>query len=144
MLITLNDNDIIKQQSMLLNKLSSDDNSIESSFTVYPKENGSSENELRSSLAKAETKAVRCLKCFVIGVLILVGIIMSFVTYLQISKTEHDLFVSGFVNDANRLKLAYYEVTIQRISVSAAFIIRYLMQSAMHNQDPIDTKIIGT
>jgi uncharacterized membrane protein (Fun14 family) len=140
----VSETDITKQQIMLLNKLSSDDNSIESSFTVYPKENGSSENELQYFLAERETKAVRCLKCFVIGVLFIAAVVLSVTTYILISKNEDDLFVSGFVNDANRLKLVYYEVTIQRISVSAAFIIRYLMQSAMHNQDPIDTKIIGT
>jgi hypothetical protein len=133
-----------KRRSTLNHMPSGDENSIESIFTVYPRENTSSENELRSSLAKTETKAVRLLKCFVIGVLILAGIAMSYVTYLLISKTEHDLFVSGFTNDANRLKLAYYEVTLQRISVSAAFIIRYLMQSALDNQDPIDAKIAGT
>jgi hypothetical protein len=142
---SLNDNGIIKRQSILRhNKLSADDNSIESTFTVYPRENLVSENELRSSLAKTETKAVRFLKCFVIGVLILAAFALSVTTFLLISQTEYNLFVSSFTNDANRLKLAYYDVTIQRGLVSASFIIRYLMQAVIQSQDPMDTKLIGT
>jgi hypothetical protein len=132
-----------KRQSTLNHMPSGDENSIESVFTVYPREPASSENELRFSLAKTETRAIRYLKLVVIGVLILAAIALSYVTSLLISKTEHDLFTSSFTNDANRLKVATYDVMLQRISVSAALIIRYLMQAGIQGQDPVDTKLIG-
>jgi uncharacterized membrane protein YukC len=123
---------------------SSDEISNESIVTDYPKETTSSEHELRILLAKKETKAIRYLKCFVIGVMVVAANAMSYVTYLLISKTEHDLFMSSFQNDANRLKLAYYEVATQRISVGAAFIIRYLIQATLNRQNPIHTRLLGT
>jgi uncharacterized membrane protein (Fun14 family) len=133
-----------KRPSILRHKLSGDDNSIESSVTLYARKNPSSENELRLSLAKTETMAVVFLRCFVIGVLILAAIALSSATYLIISHNNHKFFVSSFTNDANRLKIAYYDVTIQRVLVSASFIIRYLMQAALQGEEPMDTKIIGT